>query len=321
MLLSERIYNMAKKSLRHEYGKHLVEMGKKYPNLVALEADLKESTQSVQFEQSYPERYLQVGIAEQNMTGIAAGLALGGKIPITHSFACFTSMRSCEQVRTSVAYPRLNVKFYVSHGGISPGTAGTTHHAIEDIAIMRAIPNMTVLVPGDAKEVRQVLEAALEYDGPVYIRLGAGDAEDVYGENDNFSIGKATYLRPGNDATIITAGTLMYEGTSASDILLKEHGIKARVLQIASIKPIDREAVIRAAEETGNIITVEEHNIIGGLGSAVSEIVAEIGKGKVKRIGIRDHFCGVGSAAYLMREEGLTVENIMNLVLVRDDCK
>lgn len=305
---------MAKISLRHEYGKHLVKMGKKYPGLIALEADLKDSTQSVQFQQAYPERYLEVGIAEQNMTGIAAGLALGGKIPVTHSFACFTSMRSCEQVRTSIAYPRLNVKFYVSHGGISSGTAGTTHHAIEDIAIMRAIPNMTVLVPGDAKEVRQVLEAALEYDGPVYIRLGAGDAEDIYGENDNFSIGKATCLRPGNDATIITTGTLMSEGVAASDILLKEHGIKARVLQMASIKPIDNEAIIKAAKETGYIVTVEEHNIIGGLGSAVSEIVAEMGKGKVRRIGINDHFCGVGSAGCLMKEEGLTVDNIVNTV-------
>lgn len=305
---------MAKISLRHEYGKHLVEMGKKYPNLVALEADLKESTQSIQFQQAYPERYLQVGIAEQNMTCIAAGLALGGKIPITHSFACFTSMRSCEQVRTSVAYPRLNVKFYVSHGGISPGTAGTTHHAIEDIAIMRAIPNMTVIVPGDAKEVRQALEAALGYNGPVYIRLGAGDAEDVYGDSDNFSIGKATQLRAGNDATIITTGTLMHEGVLAADILQKENGIRTRVLQMASIKPIDREAIARAAVETGKIVTVEEHNILGGLGGAVCEVVAEIGKGQVKRIGINDHFCGVGSAACLMREEGLTVENIMNSV-------
>jgi len=305
---------MAKKSMRVEYGKYLVEMGKKYPELIALEADLKESTQSIQFQKAFPDRYIEVGIAEQNMTGIAAGLALAGKIPVTHTFACFTSMRSCEQVRTTVAYPKLNVKFYVSHGGISPGTAGTTHHAIEDIAIMRAIPNMTVLVPGDVKELQQVVEAAMDYIGPVYIRLGAGDAEDVYGEGDNFSIGKATQLRKGNDVTIITTGTLMFEGVTASDVLLKDSGIKARVLQMASIKPIDREAVLKAAEETGHIVTVEEHNVLGGLGGAVCEIVAETGMARVKRIGINDHFCGVGSAACLMKEEGLTVENIVDTV-------
>lgn len=303
---------MAKRSMRVEYGKYLVEMGKKYPALIALEADLKESTQSIQFQEAFPDRYIEVGIAEQNMTGIAAGLALAGKMPVTHTFACFTSMRSCEQVRTTVAYPKLNVKFYVSHGGISPGTAGTTHHAIEDIAIMRSIPNMTVLVPGDVKELHQVVDAALAYVGPVYIRLGAGDAEDVYGENDSFSIGKATQLRTGDDAAIITTGTLIYEGVTASDILLRDFGIKARVLQMASIKPIDREAILRAAEETGHIVTVEEHNIIGGLGGAVCEVVSETGKAKVKRIGINDHFCGVGSAVCLMKEEGLTVENIVN---------
>lgn len=305
---------MAKKSIRHEAGKYLVELGKKYNNLIALEADLKESTQSIQFQQAYPERYLEMGIAEQNMIGVAAGLALDGKIPVVHSFACFISMRGCEQVRTTVAYPKLNVKFLVTHGGISPGTAGTTHHAIEDIAIMRAIPNMVVCVPGDTKEVQGVLESALAYDGPVYIRLGASDAEDVYTQKDKFEIGKATQLRSGNDITIITTGILMYEGTAASDILLREYGIKARVIQMASIKPLDKEAIIKASDETGKIITVEEHNILGGLGGAVCEVVAENGLAKVKRLGILDNFCGVGSSTHLMKKEGLTVENIINTV-------
>lgn len=307
---------MAKRSMRHEYAKHLVELGANYPEVIALEGDLKESTQSIQFQNAYPDRFIDCGIAEQNMVGVAAGLALSGKIPFVHSFACFISMRACEQVRTSVAYPRLNVKFFVSHGGISPGTAGTTHHAIEDIAIMRAIPNMTVLVPGDAKEVRQTLEAALIHKGPVYIRLSACDAEDVYSEKDHFSIGKATQLRVGTDVTIITTGTLMYEGVTASDILRKEHQINARVLQMASIKPIDRESILKAARETGHIVTVEEHNVLGGLGGAVCEIVAEVGQATVLRVGINDHFCGVGSQAWLFGQEGLTIENIVKTVML-----
>lgn len=310
---------MAKKSIRHECARKLVELGKKYPDLIALEADLKESTQSIQFQQAYPERYMEMGIAEQNMVGVAAGLALDGKLPVVHSFACFISMRACEQVRTTVAYPKLNVKFIVTHGGISSGTAGTTHHAVEDIAIMRAIPNMTVIIPGDTSEVQQVVEAALEHKGPVYIRLGASDTEDVYTEKNKFQIGKATQLREGNDAAIITTGTLMYEGITASDILLKDHGIRARVLQMASIKPLDEGAVIKVAEETGKIVTVEEHNILGGLGGAVCEIVAEKSNSRVKRIGISDKFCGVGSSAHLMKKEGLTVENIVNSVLLMMD--
>lgn len=305
---------MAKTSMRHAYAQHLVQLGAHHANIIALEGDLKESTQSIQFQQAYPDRYVDCGIAEQNMVGVAAGLALSGKIPFVHSFACFISMRAIEQVRTSVAYPKLNVKFVVSHGGISPGTAGTTHHAIEDIAIMRAIPNMTVLVPGDAKELRQCIDAALAIDGPVYVRLGASDAEDVYGDNDNFALGKATTLREGNDATIITTGMLVHEGIAAADILRKEHGINARVLQMASIKPIDRNAIILAAQETGRIVTVEEHTIFGGLGGAVAEVAAETGGSKVSRIGINDHFCGVGSAACLMKEEGLTVENIVSRI-------
>lgn len=306
---------IVKKSLRVEYGSHLVEIGRKHPQVVALEADLKESTQSIQFQQAFPDRYFEVGVAEQNMIGIAAGLALAGKIPVTHSFACFTSMRACEQVRTTVAYPRLNVKLIVSHGGISAGTAGTTHHSVEDIAIMRAIPNMTVFVPGDAAEVRHVLDAAILHDGPVYIRLSAIEVEDVYGAQDRFAVGKATPLREGNDVTIVTTGIMMSEGVKASDRLRMDHGIHARVLQMASIKPIDRDSITRAAEETLHIVTVEEHSVIGGLGSAVSEVVAETGIGIVRRIGLRDRFAGIGSAACLMREEGLTAENIVFTVL------
>ena len=312
---------MAKKSMRHEYAKYLVQLGAQHPQIIALEGDLKESTQSIQFQAAFPDRYIDCGIAEQNMVGVAAGLALGGKIPFVHSFACFISMRAIEQVRTSIAYPRLNVKFVVSHGGISPGTAGTTHHAIEDLAIMRVIPNMTVLVPGDAKELRQCIDAAMAINGPVYVRLGASDAEDVYGDGDNFVPGRSTLLRHGVDVAIITTGMMVHEGLAAAELLQKDHGINARVLQMASVKPIDREAILLAARETGRIVTVEEHTVLGGMGGAVAEIVSEAGCGKVRRIGINDHFCGVGSAACLMQAEGLTIENIVSTVRsIISDC-
>ena len=304
---------MARRSLRHAFAEALVDLGGRLPNLVALEADLQDSTQSVQFMKAFPDRYIQVGVAEQNMMGIAAGLALSGKIPVTHTFACFSSMRACEQVRTSIAYPRLNVKMFVSHCGVSAGSAGTTHHATEDIAIMRSIANMTVIAPGDASEMKQAAEAAIMYDGPVYIRGSAGDADDVYTDQHVFRLGKATMLREGSDATIISTGGLMYEAVCVADELAKE-GTMVRVLQMATIKPIDREAIEKAAAEPGVIVTIEEHTVIGGLGGAVCEVVAQAGVGRVKVLGIQDHFCGVGTGAYLLSQEGLTVEKIADAV-------
>lgn len=306
---------MPKKSMRVEYGKYLVEVGKKNKDLVVLDADLKDSTQSVQFEEAFPDRFIDVGVAEQNMVGIAAGLSLSGKIPVVHSFATFISMRACEQVRTSIAYPNLNVKFVVSHGGISCGSAGTTHHSTEDIAIMRSIPNLTVIVPCDGTEVKLALKTALEISGPVYIRMTANDIEDILSPTNDFHIGRAAILKDGDDATIITTGTMAEQGLEAATLLKKEHNINCRLLHMASIKPIDNEVVKKAANETGIIVTVEEHNILGGLGSAVSEIVAELGKGKVKRLGINDRFCGIGDECCLMEEEGLTARNIVANVL------
>lgn len=300
-------------SMRIEYGKYLVELGYKNQDIVVLEADLKESTQSVHFQKSFPHRYFDMGVAEQNMIGVAAGLSLSGKIPMVHSFACFISMRACEQVRTTVAYPDLNVKLIGTHAGISTGTAGTTHHAIEDIAIMRAIPNMTVLVPGDVEEMKQSVEAAIVHRGPVYIRLPAGDAEDIYGNEHRFSLGRATMLREGNDLCLITTGTMMACGVKAADQLAIK-GIKARVMQMACVKPLDRTAVQKAAVETGLIITIEEHNTLGGLGGAVCEIAAEVGHARVKRIGINNHFLNVGTADFLLEENGLTVHNILRIV-------
>ncbi|MDD5146098.1 MAG: transketolase C-terminal domain-containing protein [Candidatus Pacebacteria bacterium] len=303
---------MPKQCLRIVAGKYLAELAGQNKQIVALEADLKESTQSVNFERNHPDRYIECGIAEQNMVGVAAGLALAGKIPVVHSFACFISMRACEQVRTTVCYPNLNVKFLVTHAGISTGTAGTTHHAIEDIAIMRAIPNMTVIAPGDAKEVCQALDAAMNIDGPVYIRLGAGEAEDIYTDKNKFKVGYATQILDGTDLTIITTGMMMAEGFKVSKMLAHE-GIKAGLLQMASIKPIDETAIIKAVKKTKLIITVEEHSALGGLGGAVCEIAAGLGA-KVIRIGINDHFCDIGSAACLLEKEGLTAENIFKII-------
>jgi len=305
---------MARQSLRFELAKRLVELGGRFPEIVVLEGDLKESTQSIQFQKAFPERYFDIGVAEQNMVGIAAGLALEGKIPVVHSFATFISLRACEQVRTSVAYPNLNVKFVGTHAGLSTGTAGTTHHAIEDLAIMRAIPNMMVLVPGDAEEARQCIEAALAVSGPVYIRLPAGEADDVYGPGHAFAIGRATLLRPGSDATIITTGVMACLGLQAAEILEREKGISARVLQMASVKPIDREAIERAAAETGLIVTVEEHNVLGGLGGAICEIAAEPGNARVIRLGIQDRFAGVGSLPYLLDQERLHTAQVVDII-------
>lgn len=310
---------MTIRSLRKEYGMYITECAKKDARIFALEGDLCESTQSVIFKQNIPDRHFEMGIAEQNMVGVAAGLSTCGKIPIVHSFACFISMRACEQIRTTVCYPKLNVKFFVSHGGVSVGSAGTTHHAIEDLAIMRAIPNMTVLVPGDVNEMKRVVDAALTHDGPVYIRLAKEDVEDVFGEDYKFSIGKAAIPVKGNDGTIVTTGTMLSLGIKASEILRDKHNLSVRVIHCASLKPFDRESIVQAVCETGNIVTIEEHSIIGGLGGAVSEIVAEIGKGRVRRIGINDHFCGIGTAAFLMNEEGLTVENIVkNMITLKE---
>lgn len=306
---------MQKKSMRIEYGKHLVEAGKTDKNIVVLDADLKDSTQSIQFEKAYPDRFFDFGIAEQNMVGAAAGLAISGKIPIVHSFATFISLRACEQVRTTIAYPNLNVKFVVSHAGISCGSAGTTHHSIEDIAILRSIPNMTVFVPCDSSDMKQAFNEALKINGPVYLRMTAGDVDEVCESRDFLRTGKATLFREGNDATIITTGILAQEGLKAAAIMKKVHGIDVRVLQMTSLKPIDVNTIRRAAKETKYIVTVEEHNVIGGLGSAVSEIVAEMGIAKVKRIGIEDNFCGTGSAGFLMDEAGLTSTNIVEKII------
>ncbi len=296
--------------MRSAAAKELVALAGRYRNIVALEADLKEATQSVHFEKAYPERYLQVGIAEQNMVGVAAGLALSGKIPFVHSFACFISMRACEQVRTTVAYPGLNVKFIATHAGISAGTAGTTHHAIEDIAIMRAIPNMTIFVPGDAQEAKQAVREALKIKGPVYIRLCAGEVEEIYPpRNKKFKFGHAKLLRKGGEIALITTGTMTGEALKAADFLSKEKGINVKILHMSSLKPFDAEAVIRLASSAKVLVTLEEHNVIGGLGSAVCAALGGFSRNiKIYHLGIRDRFSAAGSPSAILEQEGLTAD-------------
>lgn len=303
-----------KENIRVGYGNYITKLGESNKNIVLLEGDLADSTCSDIFQTRHPDRHFQMGIAEQNMVGVAAGLAQEGKIPFVNTFAAFIAMRACEQVRTSVAYPNLNVKFVVSHSGVSAGSAGPTHHTLEDIAIMRAIPNMTVLVPGDINEVESAIDFAIDHKGPVYIRNSATDIIPVKSDI-RYSIDTAAKLNDGNDLTIITTGIMKQEGIEAARILKKQHGINAKVLQIASIKPIDRNAIIESATNTNIIITVEEHNILGGLGSAVAEIVAEQGNARVLRIGIKDKFSGIGTPDYLLDEEGLRSSNIVDLAL------
>ncbi len=302
-------------NIRKSYGVNITSLGEKNEDIVLLEGDLADSTMSDLFQERFPERHFQIGIAEQNMVGIAAGLALEGKIPFVNSFAAFIAMRACEQVRTDIAYPNLNVKLVVSHAGLSAGSAGPSHHCIEDLGIMRSIPNMAVFCPGDEEEMKQVLEASLEIFGPVYIRMSAMDCENIY-VDEKFQIGKATLLKEGTDITLVSTGTLMNEILEASKILQNDHGISSQLLQIASIKPFDKQSIIEAVRKTGKIVTIEEHNIIGGLGSSVAEVVAELGKGKISRIGINDKFTAtVGTPEFLMAHENLTVPRIIKETL------
>ena len=288
------------KSTRAAYGEVLQEIGEEFPDVVVMDADLSESTMTCHFAEKYPDRFYNMGIAEQSMMGTAAGLATCGITPICSTFAVFASMRSGEQIRTSICYPKLNVKVVTTHSGLSIGTAGATHFCEEDLAIMRALPNMTVIAPSDFLETKKAVRAALKMDGPVYIRLGRGDAAVLYSELDDYEIGKAITIQDGTDVTLIATGVMVQRAVAAAK-LLEQEGVSCRVVDMHTIKPLDTEAVIKAARETKGIVTLEEHNVKGGLGSAVSEIVAELKgeKAPVKILGIPDVFGGVASAELL----------------------
>lgn len=293
-----------------------MELGRENDKVVVLDADLSESTMTCKFAEKYPGKFFNMGIAEQSMMGTAAGLATCGMIPVCSTFSVFASLRSGEQIRTSVAYPRLNVKIVTTHSGLSIGTAGATHFCEEDLAIMRAIPNMTVIAPADYLETMQAVKAAVEMDGPVYIRLGRGDAPVLYAELDDYRIGRAITYREGSNVTIAATGVMLQRAVAAAEAL-EQQGVSCRILDIHTIKPLDKEAVEKAARETRAIITLEEHNVFGGLGSAVAETVAAMPgeKAVVKILGIPDVFGGVASAELLWDSYHMDAAGICNTAL------
>lgn len=308
-----KMREFSKKSSRDAYGRTLVNLGRENRNIVALTADLMHSVKTEEFKRQFPDRFFNFGVAEQNMMGAAAGMATCGKIPFVSTFACFASMRACEQVRTDIAYPRLNVKIVTTHAGVSIGAGGTTHHATEDIGIMRSIANMRIIVPADAIETEKAVRAASEYEGPVYMRLGRNPEPVIYSQDYNYEIGKAVYLREGRDVTIIATGRMVAESLIAA-CELETEGIEVRVINMHTVKPLDKEAVMEAANNTQLIVTVEEHNVIGGLGSAVAEAVTEQNSCPVRRIGIPDIFSVIGSYNELLERYGLTGEQIANQI-------
>ena len=300
---------LIKKATRDSYGAALVELGAEYDNLVVLDADLAAATKTGGFKKAYPDRFFDCGIAEGNMMGVAAGLASAGKIVFASSFAMFAAGRAFEQVRNSIGYPHLNVKIGATHAGISVGEDGATHQCCEDIALMRTIPGMTILNPADDVEARQAVRAAVEMQGPVYLRFGRLAVPVVMDADYRFEIGRGIQLREGNDVTIIATGLMVGESLAAAQTLAEE-GVRARVVNMATIKPIDRDIIVKAAAETGAIVTAEEHNIIGGLGSAVAEVVCETLPVPVVRVGVNDTFGKSGPALELLKVYGLCAENI-----------
>jgi transketolase len=295
---------------RDAYGETLAELGGENGNIVALDADLSGSTKTSLFAKKYPERFFNMGIAEANMIGTAAGLAAAGKIPFVSTFAIFAVGRAWEQMRQSVAYPKANVKIVATHGGITVGEDGGSHQSVEDIAIVRAVPNMTVIVPADGVETRAAIRAAAAHKGPFYIRLGRNKVPTIFGEDYRFEIGKGCQLAAGSDLTFVATGLMTAQALAAAALLHKE-GISARVVHISTIKPLDQDIILDAAMETGAIVTAEEHSVIGGLGGAVAEFLGESHPVPIKRVGIRDRFGTSGKAEELMKYFGLLPEDLV----------
>ncbi len=296
------------RNMRDGYSSALIELGHKNENIVVLDADLALSTKTKRFGTVFPERFFDFGIAEANMMGVAAGFATCGKIVFASTFAVFATGRCYDQIRQSIAYPKMNVKIVATHAGISVGGDGASHQMLEDIALMRALPNMVVITPTDATEVEDAIPKVAEHKGPCYVRMGRADSPVIFDKHEEFKIGEAKTLKDGSDITLIGTGTMVTETLEAHKILKKE-GINARVLLIHTLKPLDRAIVIKAARETGYIITAEEHSIIGGLGDAVAEALGTT-PAIMKRIGVPDIFGESGEAAELMTKYGLTAKNI-----------
>jgi len=301
------------KNPRNSYGEKLIELGKKHLNLVVLDADLSKSTKTIMFAKNYPERFFEMGIAEANMISTAAGLASCGKIVFASTFAVFATGRVYDQIRMDVAYSRANVKIFATHGGISVGKDGASHQMIEDIALMRVLPNMTVLAPSDATQTGKIVELMTENYGPMYARVGRANVPIIYKmeEMENIELGKGIIVEDGSDITLISCGTMVDPVIDAQK-RLRKLGIQARVIDMHTIKPLDEKLVIKCAKETGAIITTEEHSIIGGLGSAVAETIAENNLSvKFKRMGIKDIFCESGDPKALLEKYGLNEKHII----------
>ena len=312
---------MREVAARDGYGKALLELGKESENIVVLDADLAGSTRTAWFGEQFPERFFDCGIAEENLITVAAGLATCGKIPFVSTFAVFATERAYNQIRQTVAYPNLNVKIVVSHAGVTTGEDGTSHQTTTDVALMRVLPNMTVIVPSDVIEATVAVKAIAKYEGPVYMRLGRPRVPVIFeegynyqGKSLNFDIGRAVKLREGKDAAILATGILVYEALTAAE-KLSAGGIDAQVIDVHTIKPLDEEAIVKAAEETGRIVTAEEHSILGGLGGAVAEVLVQSNAlVPVEMIGVKDVFVESGSPSDLMKLYGLTADDVVNAV-------
>lgn len=305
--------DIKKIATRESYGNALVELGREHADVVVLDADLAGATKTSTFKKEFPDRHFDCGIAEGNMMAVAAGIASMGMVPFASTFAMFAAGRAFEQVRNSIGYPHLNVKIGATHGGISVGEDGASHQCCEDFALMRSIPGMTVICPADDVEARVAVKAAYEFEGPVYLRFGRSGVPVFHDEDYKFEIGKGEVLQEGNDIAIIATGIMVGEAIKAGEELRGE-GINARVINMSTIKPLDEELVLKAAEECGKIVTCEEHSIIGGLGEAVSSLLSEKRPTPVHRIGVNDEFGHSGPAADLLKDFGLSAENIVETV-------
>jgi transketolase len=302
--------DVKKIATRDSYGNELAALGAENPDIVVMDADLSGATKTAVFKKAFPDRFFNAGIAEGNMVSVAAGLSTTGKVVFASSFAMFAAGRAFEQVRNSIGYPHLNVKIAATHAGISVGEDGATHQCCEDIALMRSIPGMVILNPADDTEARKAVRAAAAYEGPVYLRFGRLAVPVLFDDDYQFEIGKGVTLQEGQDVTIIATGLMVGEAVKAGE-MLKEQGISARVINMATIKPIDKEIILKAAKETGAIVTAEEHNIIGGLGSAVAEVLCENLPVPMLRVGVEDTFGKSGPALDLLPLFGLSAENIV----------
>jgi len=299
------------KALREAFGDELLLLGKEYPNLYVIDADIGKSCKTVDFQKEFPSQHVNVGIAEQNAAGVAAGLATLKKIPIVSTYAIFGSLRMIEQIRQEACYPNLNVKLMCSHGGLTPANDGASHQGIEDMGVYRTIPNMTVIAPADYHAARTLIRKAVEMYGPVYMRFTRDPIPYTYAEGVELEIGKANLISEGSDIGLIANGDIMPFAVKAAKELEKE-GISVRLLDMHTIKPLDTASVIETIEKCNAIITLEDHNIINGLGSAVAEVIAEHGKGKLKRMGVQDRFGESGPYEELLKINGFTVENIVS---------